>query len=257
MGWFSGIGDALSGVSDWLGGNASWLVPAVGSVAGAVVGSNANADALAAQNQAISDAADTNAQSADAARKELADSKARGIAAINAGTQQYADTVAPMLTADYDGRGLTATQETQLDDLTRDGNAALAAGGLRGAGRAGPMSVMDSRGRFLNSARDSNLQRQDSARRGLAGIYAQQGNTIANTEIGVGSQSAGTQTAQGQTAENLALQGGQADANAGLADASLYSKTLGNLGALVNNQVETAKVDKYGQPKTTTTTATY
>ncbi len=81
MGWFSGIGDALGGVGSWLGSNADWLVPAVTTVGGAIVlGSDANADALTAQQNANADAQEENSDAQNKARAELAAAKQRAFA---------------------------------------------------------------------------------------------------------------------------------------------------------------------------------
>jgi hypothetical protein len=245
MGWLSGIGDALSGVADFVGNNASWLVPAATSVAGAVVGSNANADALAAQTAANADAQKANTQAAEAARADLNAGKQRGVAAITAGTQGYKDTITPMLSADYDATGLTPAQQLQLADVYRSGNAQIAASGLRGAGRAGPLAVMEAGNQYKANALQTNQQRQDTARQGLAGIYANQGTAIANTEVGTGSRLAGTETNQGATAANLSVTQGENIGNAATADSGVYQKTLGNLSALVTDQTERAKAAKY------------
>lgn len=251
MGWFSGIGDALGGVGSWLGSNADWLVPAVTTVGGALLGSDANADALKAQQNANADAQEENSDAQNKARAELAAAKQRGIRAIQAGTSGYRDTINPMLEADYGPTGLTDSQGIQLEDLTRYGNASIAASGLRGAGRAGPLAVMETRRRFMADSLGTNQQRQDSARRGLAGIYADEGKSIANTEIGTGSQTASSLQGEGATNANLAVQSGQAAAGAATANGSLWSDTLGSLAGIADDALNRARTDKYGRPTAT------
>jgi hypothetical protein len=233
----------------------------------------ANASTSAAQIQADAalKAAGIQAQSQQAARDQFQAAAARGIGDINAGTAQYATTVAPLLTPNPIGlptyRGLSDAQSIALEDLNRSGMASLAASGLRGAGRAGVGALMDQQRRFranaaagLDQQRLSAMQdaqrRADAARLGLAGVGANAGTAKANVEIGQGNQIAGSLATQGnqaalatQTAGN-ATAGGLTDsagyyADAGLANSQNTASAIGAIGNLINTTSKTNNLERY------------
>lgn len=202
----------------------------VGNLVGGSMAADANEDAA---NRVVADNAE--------ARAELAAAKERGIGYINQGTQDYASTIAPLMTErpillpTY--RGLTMQQQMGRADLQRTGQAALASSGLRGAGRAGIGSYLDTMGRYNAAARDATdsanrIARQtarsgaDAARTGLATVQANAGTAKANTEIGVGSQNAGNLQNQGNTLGNLTVAGGNTQADLATSIGKLAGNTL-------------------------------
>jgi len=188
-----------------------------------------------------SEAADRMAADSAAARAELKAAKERGIGYIDQGTQNYASTIAPLMTErpillpTY--RGLTTQQQLGRQDLQRTGQAALASSGLRGAGRAGVGSYLDAMGRYNAAARDATdganrIAKQtarssaDAARTGLATVQANAGTAKANTEIGVGSQNAASLQNQGQSLGNIAVQSGNTAADMATSIGKLAGNTL-------------------------------
>lgn len=308
--FFGGGGaDAVSGVVDSLpvppefltedaaakladgGGGIGWgsilgglgtVARAATPIAGALMGVSANNSAARTQSDATALAARIQADALlraqqmglDATREAQDRQEAaagRGIAAIRAGTQSYADTIAPLLVerpiALPTYRGLTAAQQIGRDDIRRNALATLSASGLRGAGRAGVATVMDADRRFVANAVDQNDNRRiaaqqaartsaDSARTGLATIRAQEGGSIANTEVGQGNRIAETGLRGAQTAADLtgaiggvnaqgALSQGQISAGADVANAGLWGDALGTLGSVIAGYGKTANADRY------------
>jgi hypothetical protein len=224
------------------------LISAAVPLVGAVIGSRGNQ--RAASTAADAQMAGTQAQieSNREARQEFRAAADRGIGAIRAGTARYADTIQPLLTPRPvmlpTHRGLTSNQQIAREDLRRDGQAALAASGLRGAGRGGVGVLLDADRRFVASAADANdrevrgeMRRAqgsaDDAVSGLARVYAQEGGSIANTEIGAGNQMAQSLASDGRAQaagmSNAGLMQGQAAA----ANAGLWGDAIGGLGSVV------------------------
>jgi len=194
--------------------------------------------------------------------------KAAGLTYIDQGTGQYADTIKPLLTErpillpQY--RGLTDQQQIGRDDLIRQGQATLASSGLRGAGRAGIGVVLDQVRRYDAAARDGNdtANRQaqvaargsaDSARQGLAGVQANAGSAKANTEIGVGTQSAGIIGQSGQTQANLASSTGQTAANLAASTGQSQGNLAVSTGQLLGNTLQSATGYEIGNSPNTPT----
>lgn len=268
-------------IGDLIGGLGS-VVSVAAPIAGAIIGSSANSSAARAQANASAQAAQLqadallNAQQMNlvASREAMDRQEAagqRGIAAIRAGTQGYADTIAPLLVerpiALPTYRGLTAAQQIGRDDLQRNALAVLSASGLRGAGRAGVATVMDADRRYVANAVDQNDNRRiaaaqaartsaDNARSGLASVRAQEGGSIANTEIGQGNRMAETGLQGARTVADLtgtiggvnaqnALSQGQISAGADIANAGLWGDALGSLGAVIAGYGKSANADRY------------
>lgn len=256
------LSDLWSGAGNFLDGRfgSALLMGGLG-VGGALLGANANRDAASTRANAALAGAGITAQANQAAREEFRAAANRGIGAINAGTADYAATVAPLLTPNpitlpaY--RGLTTAQQIGLDDVRRNSAATLAASGLRGAGRAGVAATNDAERRYVASAMDRNdntnlsarqdaQRRADASRTGLASVYANRGNSIANTEIGVGTQIGSnlTQTGQQQAAATISAAGAGADAS--VANAGIYGDALGAIGNIIASTAKDANRDKYG-----------
>lgn len=217
----------------------------LGSILGSVAQIGGSILGFAGNQSAANAATSANA----AARQATEEAKQRGIAAIKAGTEKYASTVAPQLQFNPVGlttyRGLTQAQQIGLDDLRRNGRATLAASGLRGAGRAGVASILDAERRYIANAADRSDAEQRSAYRqeqgdvdraqsGLAQIYAQEGGAIANTEIGAGNSLANSISADGRI-----------NANATTANAALAGEAMGGLASLIADSAKSTNWDKY------------
>lgn len=215
------------------------ITPGVGTILGAGLGLVGNLIGGNKQQESNDRASELAAQTAQAQLDELKRGKQAGIGHIDAGTQAYADTIAPLLQErpillpQY--RGLTTQQEMGRDDLLRTGQAMLASTGLRGAGRAGVGTVLDSMARYHAQARDANDAANraakvgargsaDAAKTGLATIRANAGTAKANTEIGAASQNAAVLGNQGQAQQ-------QYEINSGRISGDMYGsipKMLGN-----------------------------
>lgn len=245
---------------NWIANNAGSLLRGVTALGGTLLGSSANSAAANRSADATLQAAAINAEAAREARAEMEAAKQRGIAAIRAGTQGYTDTVAPLLQArpinlpTY--RGLTDAQRIGREDLLRRGQTTLATSGLRGAGRAGVASIMDADRRYLASAIDRNDADRltearraqgaaDNARSGLAQIRAQEGGSIANTEIGQGNRMADSIQNQGTYTASANNQAGQTQAGADLANAGLWTDALGTLGSVIAGSIKESNRDRY------------
>lgn len=255
-----GGGGFWDSAGNWISDNSGSLIRGVTSLGGALLGSNANSSAADRASAAAREGAAISAAEAARARAEMAAARDRGIAAIRAGTQGYADTIAPLLTERPvvlpTHRGLTASQRIAREDLLRQGRSTLATSGLRGAGRAGVASLMDADRRFLAAATDRDDADRlaahrtarvsaDNARSGLAQVRAQEGGSIANTEIGQGNRMADSIQQAGQVTANATQQAGNFQANAGLANAGLYSDALGTLGSVIAGSVKEGNRDRY------------
>lgn len=255
-----GGGGFWDSVGNWVANNPGTLIRGVTAIGGGLLGSGANSAAAGRAADATTQAALINAQAAAEARAAMEAAKQRGIAAIRAGTQGYTDTIAPMLqerpVMNPTYRGLTDAQQIAREDLIRRGQNTLATSGLRGAGRAGVAAVMDQDRRFvadavgrndadrLSAARSARTS-ADNARAGLAQIKAQEGGSIANTEIGQGNRMADSIARQGNTTAEATQQVGTIQANAGLANAGVWSDALGTIGSLVAGATKESNRDRY------------
>lgn len=210
------LGDILDGL-----GSPQGLV----SLGGTLIGANANQRA-----------ADTIASSQGQARDAFRQAAQEGQGFIDQGTQQYGQTIAPLLTQQPitlpTFRGLTTQQQLGRDDLMRSGTATLAASGLRGAGRAGIAALTDADNRYVANARAANdatdltarqtaQQTQNAARTGLANVQASAGTAKANTAIGAGTQIGGSYQNQGYSTGGMQV-----------ANGNLYSDALGQISAI-------------------------
>jgi hypothetical protein len=190
-------------MSDFLGNLVTGLSTPAGatSALGALIGAGANLGAAAIKSNATGNAINT-----------LQGDAATGEGFIDTGVNNYANTIAPLETQQPitlpTQRDLTTQQQLGETSLQRQNEAALAASGLRGAGWSGISSLENSNQQYEAAARASNdatslaaqqqaAQVQNQARSGLANVQAAAGTAKANTAIGVGSQVAGLQNAQG------------------------------------------------------------
>lgn len=234
------------------------LIPAVATIAGSLLSSNANKKAADQATQAQADSTAAQIEANREARAEYRAAADRGVGAIRAGTQRYADTINPLLTPNPVGlevyRGLTPAQQIGRQDMLRQGQAALAASGLRGAGRAGVGTILDADRRYVASAADKNDEDQrtemrraqgsaDSARRGLASIYAQEGGSIANTEIGAGNRIGESVASDGTAAAQGARTSGLIQGQATTANGQIYGQAIGAIGSLVADATKYRNAD--------------
>lgn len=227
---------------------------------GAWLGGNANQKAADTAANASLESTRLQIEANEKARQEYRDAAARGIAAIQAGTGNYASTINPLLTPNpvqlpmY--RGLTPNQQIGREDLLRQGKATLAASGLRGAGRAGVGTILDADRRYIASAQDANDRESrgemrraqgvaDNARAGLAQVYAQEGGAIANTEIGAGNNIGASLAADGRAAGQNAVAAGNAQAQATTANGDLWGGAIGALGSVIADGMKSQNWDKY------------
>jgi hypothetical protein len=251
--WFGQATDALGGGRG------------LASLAGLGLGAGLSASGNTAAANTASDAAVRAAQiQADAqaqARAAYQKNALAGIDAVNTGVNNYAATINPLLTPNPimlpQYRGLTTSQQIGLADLDRNNKATLAASGLRGAGRAGIGTVMDSESRYIANAQDGNdrqrlqamqqaQQTANSARTGLAGVYAGQGSTIANIETGIGNNASGSLATTGNNTAAAVNTVGQTQAGATLANTQLAGGALGSIGATLARASKADKADAYG-----------
>lgn len=217
---------------------------ALTSIGGALIGSNASQKAANTVSDANTRAAQMYADQQQAARDAFQKAATQGEGFIDQGTQDYSNTVSPLLTQSPimlpQYRGLTTQQQLGEADLLREGQGALAASGLRGAGRAGLASLTDALQRYEAGARagndatnlqamQTNQQSQNAARTGLANVQAAAGTAKANTAIGAGSQIGGSYQQQGNNAANLASSSGGAQAGAAISAGNNWSSALGSL----------------------------
>jgi hypothetical protein len=206
-----------------------------GTIAGAVISSNANKEA-ADKAQAVAE------QQADAIRDATAESQRQ----FNEQQQlTEAGTAHLQRIAGTDPTQLSPLQQRQLDDAMRSANNTLAASGLRGAGRSVTAALKDVNQSFRDTAVENNLNRQTGAAAQLSGEGFAAGRSAA--EVGF----RGTTGAAGVEA------GGQLEqAKAGLASAGLRGAALGDISALLasdlkeNGRTSRYDPDKYGISET-------
>lgn len=238
MTWFSNLLGSVTGGD---------LLKAGTSIIGGIIGGNANEDAANARIEAANAGLDKQLQFAREGRDEMRAATQRGLGAIDAGTQRYADTTAPLRVErpitmpTY--RGLTTQQSIGLEDLRRDDSARLAATGMRGAGRAGVASVLDRDRRYMADARARNDQDTLGARRqarssadaaisNLGQVYAQEGGAKANIEIGQGNNLGQSLRSDGSAAMQTANTVGAAQAGADLGTGQIYQSAINSLGGI-------------------------
>lgn len=128
-------------------------LPAIASIGGAIIGSNANTEAAE-----IAAAANDRAIAASNARYE--DLKRQTQPA-----QTYLSTVMGQ------GDQLTPAQLQEMDDLRRQTTNRLATSGLRGSGRATVSALRAVESDYRNKALDANRRRADAAAGTQAGAY--------------------------------------------------------------------------------------
>lgn len=193
----------------------------LGSIIGAIIGSNANKKAASTQAAASERAAQIQAdalrestqmqiEAGDRAQAEMRAAGNRGIEAIRAGTVRFASTMQPLTERPAEvfnpnfRLGLTENQTLAREELQRQGRATIAKSGLRGAGRAGAAAILNADQRFMAKAAEDNdllnrnaemtnlnlrenaRNKRDAATSDIARMYASEGGSIANTEIGQG-----------------------------------------------------------------------
>lgn len=259
MSWF---GDILGSIT---GGD---ILKTGAAIGGAFLGADANESAADARTSANDAALKAQLDFSREGRQEMRDASNRGLSAISAGTQKYADTTAdmrterPVMRSTY--RGLTDQQQIGLSDLQRDDNARLAATGMRGAGRAGIASVLDRDARYMAGARAANDQdamgakraaraSADAATGNLAQIYAQEGGAKANIETGQGANIGNSLRADGSAAAQITANNGAIAGGADIGNAQIYQSALNSLGGIfANADAERTPLDRlkqsYGAP---------
>ncbi len=206
----------------------------LGSIISAVIGSNANRSAASMQAAASERAAQIQAdalrestrmqiEAGERAQGEMRAAGNRGIDAIRTGTVRFASTMQPLTERQAEfynpnfRLGLTENQTLAREDMQRQGRASIAKSGLRGAGRAGAAAILNADQRFMAKAAEDNDQlnrnaettninlrentrnKRDAATSDIARIYAQEGGSIANTEIGQGNNIANSMSDIGRT----------------------------------------------------------
>jgi hypothetical protein len=186
------FGDLLTGISTPQG---------AASLTGGLLSAGANIGSALIKSNATQNAINT-----------LQGNEAQGEGFIDTGVNQYGQTIAPLMNQQPielpQYRDLTTQQQLGETNLQRQNQAALAASGLRGAGWSGISSLENSNQQYEAAARAGNdatnlaamqqaQQVQNQARTGLANVQAAAGTAKANTAIGVGSQIANAQNAQG------------------------------------------------------------
>jgi hypothetical protein len=173
----------------------------------ASVAADASYRAAELQADALRDSTRMQVEAAEKAQAEMREAANRGIGAIRAGTVRFMDTMQPLTQRQAEfynpnfRLGLTQNQTVAREDMLRQGRAGIAKSGLRGAGRAGASAILDADRRFLAAAaadndqlnrnaemtninlRDNAANRRDAATSDIARMYAQEGGSIANTEL--------------------------------------------------------------------------
>ena len=264
----------------------------LGSIIGAVIGSNANKKAASAQAAASERAAQIQAdalrestrlqiEAGDRAQAEMRGAANRGIEAIRAGTVRFASTMQPLTereaevyTPNY-RLGLTPNQTLAREDVQRTGRATIAKSGLRGAGRAGAAAILNADQRFMAKATEDNDQlnrtaeltninlresardKRNAATSDIGRMFAQEGGSVANIEIGqgnnvansisnIGGATAGDTRSIGQVQANSITNQADARSRASLDNARLFSDLAGEFDATA----QSAALGAMGVPMT-------
>lgn len=253
----------------------------LGSIFGAILGSNANKKAASTQAAASERSAQIQAdalrestrlqiEAGERAQAEMRGAANRGIEAIRAGTLRFASTMQPLTEREAEfynpnfRLGLTQNQTLAREDLQRQGRATIAKSGLRGAGRAGAAAILNADQRFMAKAAEDNDQlnrtaeltninlresardKRNAATSDIARMFAQEGGSVANIEIGqgnnvagsisnVGSATAGDTRSIGQVQGNSITNQADARARATVDNARLWSDLAGEADAFVGS----------------------
>ena len=253
----------------------------LGTIIGAVLGSNANKKAASTQAAASERSAQIQAdalrestrlqiEAGERAQAEMRGAANRGIEAIRAGTLRFASTMQPLTEREAEfynpnfRLGLTQNQTLAREDLQRQGRATIAKSGLRGAGRAGAAAILNADQRFMAKAAEDNDQlnrtaettninlrenardKRNAATSDIARMFAQEGGSVANIEIGqgnnvagsisnVGSATAGDTRSIGQVQGNSITNQADARARATVDNARLWSDVAGEADAFLGS----------------------
>lgn len=202
----------MAGLFDWL--------PTAISVGGTLWGASKAADATkeAAKTSAAATQAGTDAQvkALNEARQTMLE-------------QQTAASPGLMAVQNIIGRGeaLTPVQQTELDNATRTTLDALQGGSVRGSARATADTVKQVRGDMTDAYIQSNRNRVDQAAQNLSGQY-----------FNAGTNAAKLTSDTGQAISNGLMTTGATNAAAGIGQATIQGKAIGDIGAVIAGQLK-------------------
>lgn len=212
----------MASIWDWVTKLAPAVISGGATIYGASQAASANKDATRTANAAT--AAGTKAQTDALMRSEQILRE-----------QQAAASPGLMHMQQIVGRGdaLTPAQIAALDDARRVSIDALQGGSLRGSARATADTVRKVDGDMRTGFMDSNRNRADSAASGLAGQYFGAGNSIVSQN-----NQAGQAVSQGL------INTGNNNANLVTANAGIQGKAIGDIGAIIADQLKTDASNK-------------
>lgn len=210
----------------------NWLPAIIGGTAalgGAIIQSNAVNNAAQTAATASNNATNAQLQGLELSRQVIAQNQA----AASPGLTQVQEIIKR-------GNQLTPSQVTALDDARRTTLNQLSGSGLRGSARATAATVKKVEGDMRSQFLDSNQSRADTAASNLSSQYFNAGNNLANNA-----------TAAGQTTATGLTSVGDINASAGLGNAATTGRALGDIGAIIADEIKRNNRDSsYNQPTT-------
>jgi hypothetical protein len=219
----STIGDYASDIGEWASEN-SGLIKAGTSIAGALIGADANADAAERVARAN--------REATAAQIAGNDRAGQRFETLRQDTQPGMSYLRGVVTAPPGT--LTPFQAQQMDEARRTTTNRLATSGLRGSGRATVAAFRGVESDLRNRFVEANRNRADTA----AG-------TLASGYTGATNQMAGLDRANGQAAATGISNTGLTQAGSTLATGTLLGSALGDIGSAIASSNK-ARASRYG-----------
>lgn len=220
----------MSWFSDFFSGG-SWIDPVIkggASIIGATIAADANREAGERASQAAQQQAEAIRQGNALAQQRFEQTRADTLPALTYQKEQIAR-----------GEKLTPDQEARLGDVRRTAQNALAVSGLRGSGRATVALVRQSEADFTNNAMAQNRQNANQSATSLSSQYFRANDNAANTDAATG-------RAVGQ---GLAT-AGMYDAQAGLSNANLRGRAIGDIGTIINDTLKEGRRSNYDRRPT-------
>lgn len=198
------------------------LLPAVLTLAGTLVSSEANTRASQTATAATLRGAEI---TADAVREGNQQQQAT-LGQIRA---EAAPAVGYLRRVVAEPGELTPTQQTQLDDLRRSVTNTIHSSPFAGSGRTAAALFKKAESDFTQTALDRNRARADDAARTMYGASTNAAARIADSQASTG-------RATGQAIGDATTAGGLYDAQADIANGTLTGRAMGDIGSLIAMQ---------------------
>lgn len=214
---------------------------------GAAIAAGAALVGGAMTNKANSDAADKSAAASIESARLANEGIDKQIAAIREGNAQAQETLNGIRTDAAPGttylrqivgqtEGLTEAQQRQLDEQRRLAPGYIQRSGFAGSGRTAASILRKVEGDTVSQFLDQNRQRRDTAATNMAnGAYGAATN-VAVQQAGLGDKVGQAYGNQGANTGGAVKSAGEAQAQAGVANAQVTGQTIGDIASIVNTE---------------------